>query len=240
METNSESRLAATASRVPSARRWTCAALLVGLLAGLCASPTAAQEAHLRVHRDDDQLLVDWTLRAVFDPDVEASLRSGLPARLRLSVELWQHRSTLWDRHVLTQILDYRILFDLLDERFEVIDEDGERVLSRSDLVEIEDALGREADFPLCPLDEISSDRRFYVVLDLRLEPLSVEEIRDLERWLQGSLGSHSERRGLSGFSRHLVGVLKSQVGLGEKRTVIRTPGFRVPQLRNDDVGPGN
>jgi hypothetical protein len=208
------------------------------LLALLCAGPGLAwaQEARVRVHRDDDQLLLDWTLRAVFDAEVERSLRSGLPARLRVKVELWRDRTTFWDQHVLTQVLDHRILFDLLDERFEVIDESGERVLSRPELEEVEEVLGSESAFPLCPLDEISPERRFYVVLDVRVEPLSVEEIRDLERWLRGSLSSRSERSGFSGISRHLVGVLKSQVGLGEKRTVVRTPGFRTPDLRADDV----
>ena len=200
------------------------------------ASGAWAESIDLQVYRDDDRLLSDWDVQSVLSRDVVESVRSGLPALVRVRLELWRQRSTLWDQLVLERQLEFRVLYDLLDERFEVIDEGGDRLLSTDSLEELHELLGGEQAFPLCALEELSENRRYYLVMDLRIEPLSLEEIRDLERWLRGSLGSSGrDKRAVGAFPRQLFGVLKSRVGLGERRRTERGEVFRLRELSRVD-----
>lgn len=41
---------------------------------------------------------------------------------------------------------------------------------------------------PICGLERLDEEDRYYAVVEIVVEPLSVEEVRDLERWLQGNL----------------------------------------------------
>lgn len=203
-------------------------ALLLVLLAVI---PSTADE--IRVGRSDDQLTVGFGLDRVLGEEVLESLRSGLPSRVRHRVQVWQQRSTLWDRQVLERQRGFRVVFDLIEETYDLFDEAG-LLETNLDLPELEERLAEMPPAPLCELERLDEGDRYYVVVEIVVEPLSVEEVRDLERWLQGSL-REGDDGGLGRLPSQLLGVFKSRVGLGERRHVVQGSVFRVDELREDE-----
>lgn len=197
---------------------------LLLLLGGI--APARADDVRVDVTARDGQLHVDVRADEVFDDGVERALRSGLPARVTLAVELWRD-GTLWDDFVLEHRSEQRVLYDLLDERFDVIDEFGDVLLRTASADTIARWLEEIDDLPLCSLDDLDRDRSHYVAVSIRLEPLTVEEVRDLERWLSGNLRTAGDDGMLERVSRQLFGVLKGRVGLGDRDAEGRSDDFR-------------
>lgn len=203
------------------------------LLALTCVVVSAqADDLQIDVHAVEGELRIDLRAQDVLDDDVERALRSGLPARVRLTVELWNASGWL-DRFVLDHRSEHRVLFDLLDERYDVIDDRGEVVFRSTRRREIEDWIERLDDLPLCFLDDLETDDGYYVAVEFRVEPLTLEEVRDLERWLRGNLSADADESMLSRVSRQLFGVLKGRVGLGDREVRGRSKRFEPGALRD-------
>lgn len=181
---------------------------------------------------EDGTLYVDARATDLFGLELDESLRSGLPARLEVDLILFERRSALWDREVTRASWTVSVIFDLLDERYSVLDAAGSLLLETADLVEVEEfAAGLEL-WPLCTLDEVAADRVHYLGVDFRVEPLSIEEVRDLERWLRGNV---RQGRRLSDVPGQLVGILRSRLGLGDSHERGRSADFRPSRLPGAD-----
>lgn len=198
------------------------------ILLALClvvAPVSYAGDVDVKVESRDGELLVDLRVDGLFDEDVERALRSGLPARVGLAVELWADGG-LWDHFVLDHRSDHRVVFDLLDESYDVVDDRGDFVLREATRDQVADWLQRIDDLPLCLLEDLESGRNHYVAVEVHLAPLTLEEMRDLERWLRGSLRRDEDESMLGRVSRQLFGVLKGRVGLGDRDVDGRSEHF--------------
>lgn len=213
---------------MPSARRW---ATLCGMLLVCTAGTALAREAQVAVFRGPDDLLVDVRTDDLVDEDVQRALRSGLPARVRLRMELWARRSVLWDELVIALQTEVRVVFTLLDERFDVLDDAGRLVFTSADVADVVRWLENVRALPLCALDELEPGRKHYVTAELRLDPLTVEEVRDLRRWLRGALTEEDERSSVERLSGQLLGVVKGKLGLGDRQRSGRSPSFELEEL---------
>jgi hypothetical protein len=178
-----------------------------------------------------DWLLAEIHTEGLFDEEVMDALHSGLPARLRYEVELWRARSSLWDQLVHAELFEYRIHYDVLAERYRVFEAEGGEILTTSSLRELKGLLSRD-EIELMGLEELDEERRYYAVAEVRWDPLSVEEIRDLENWLRGSVSSKDKGGGIVGISGHLIGLLRNEVGLGGRSSRGRSQDFEPGALR--------
>lgn len=204
--------------------------LAASLLVVGSVGPVLADDVRVDVTARDGQVRVHVRAGAVFDDGVERALRSGLPARVSLAVELWRD-GRLWDDFVLEHRIEQRVLYDLLDERFDVIDDRGEVLLRTTSTDTVARWLQEIDGLPLCAVDDLDGDREHYVAVSIRLEPLTVEEVRDLERWLSGNLRTAGDDGVLERVSRQLFGVLKGSVGLGDRDASGRSDDFRPRDL---------
>lgn len=220
-------------SPIEVGRRWPAwlRAGVWGILIMSLAASAAAADAEVEVFVGDDDLLVDVRTTDLVNDDVQRALRSGLPARVRLRVELWARRSVLWDELVLTVQTDLRVVYLLIDERFDVLDDTGQLVFTSADAEDVARWVGSVHALPLCALDEVESNRSHYVTAELRLDPLTVEELRDLRRWLRGAFSEDGERSSVERLSGQLLGVVKGKLGLGDRRRRGRSADFELDAL---------
>jgi len=89
--------------------------------------------------------------------------------------------------------------------------------------------LGREVGFEVTSAEELGPGVRYYVVVEVLLSPLSVEEVRDLQEWVRGNLRGGKGR--LGGLSEQILGIFRNKMGLGERRGLARTPAFEPGEL---------
>jgi hypothetical protein len=211
------------------AKRCLLAALLALSAASLGLPAARAGEAALALQAPElveGALLVRFTLSGIFDEDVRASLDTGLPATLAFRWQLWQEREGWWDRGLEAGGAWYRIFYDVLERRYQLFDASGRRVAGCATLDEVDAELCREQGLRVPLPRGIRPDRRYFLELEARLEPLDVNEIRDLEGWLGGSMRESGSRGLMTGASRYAVGMLKKMAGMGSRRAQARSEAF--------------
>lgn len=179
------------------------------LLMGAGAAPAAAQAPEFAL-----TYLPDLAYRPLAhvgpvldDEDLEETARAGVPIRLRMRVELWRDGWT--DDLVATEAWTAVLAFDPLTEEFLVRGRSADAPVRRfASYPDARQAI--EGNYPL----QIRPGRtgRYYYLGRLEIETLSLSDIQELERWLQGEL--QPAVRG----DRSVTGAL----GDGAKRLMIR------------------
>jgi hypothetical protein len=198
--------------------------------AGARALPAAAAAGgggELRLgepYRQQGRVCLDWSLYDFFDDEVLAALESGLPATIVVRWRIWRERPSWWDHEVDAGSARFRIFYDVLEERYDAFDDRGRNIVTADAIDEVEGTLCRDRRLVTIPADELRADRGYYVEVEVRLEPLDEDEIRDLEGWLHGRRDGGQEL--LSGLAQHAVGFLKDMAGLGSRAVWARTETF--------------
>jgi hypothetical protein len=199
--------------------------LLLFLLLGVRA-PAAAQgpPVSLRLEEGGAALVIGPVLA---DRELADAAGSGLPIRLRVRAELW--RDKFIDELTAESTWSIVLAFEPLSRRFFVratTDDEASRVFASFDAARA--AVERAYLLRISPRRE----GRYYYTASLEIETLSVSDLQELERWLQGDLrpavgGDQSIPGALGdGAKRLLIRVL----GVPSRRFEARTARFRVPR----------
>jgi len=159
------------------------------------------------------------------DMELVQTVLSGLPLRIRLRVQLW--KDGFFDSQKGQYEWRGSVLLDPLTHRFRVQSSERTGVGTQvNTLEEARDALQLTLNVPLRP----NEPGKYYYVAGLEMETLSLTDLEELQRWLQGELvpaveGDRDVEGALAtGFRRILVRML----GLPAKRFQIQSPSFRV------------
>lgn len=161
------------------------------------------------------------------DAELADATRSGLPVRLRIRVELW--RDEFVDDLIESTSWSTVIAYEPLTRRFFVRSTAGD---SHSRMFTTFDA-ARTAVERAHPLRSFARrEGRYYFTASLDIETLSLSDLKELERWLQGDL------QPAVGGEQSIPGAL----GEGAKRLLIRVLGVpnRHYETRSDRfrIGP--
>jgi hypothetical protein len=185
------------------------------LLLAALASPLApvlgppGQQGHVAVNFDAAAayrpvLTVGPVLRG---REIEHAARSGLPVRVRMRVELWKDRFI--DQLVDSTSWTIVIAFEPIGEQFFVRSlPAGGGARRYASFAEARQTV--EADYPLRL--QPRSAGRYYYTATVQVERLSVSDLEELERWLQGEL-----QPAVSGQRS-----IPNAIGQGAKRLMLR------------------
>jgi len=159
------------------------------------------------------------------DPALVETVESGLPLRIRMRIQLW--KDGFFDNQKGQYEWRASVLFDPLTRRYRV--QASERTgaeVEVNTLEEAQAALQLTLDIPIQPMES----GRFYYVAIVEMETLSLSDLEELQRWLQGDLAPVVAGEGdvegalAKGFRRVLVRML----ALPAKRFTVYSPGFEV------------
>jgi hypothetical protein len=193
--------------------RWLLLALVV-----LRGAPAAAQEGGgfaVRVGTAAEGWRALLQVPALLDDrGLADALGSGLPLRFRLRIELWE--KGLFDRLADAQEISLALLQDPLDRSLTLETERSSRRYATA--VDAQAAV-RAA---LRPSVRPRREGRFYYLASLEVETLSLSDLEELERWLQGEL-----QPAVSGQR-----PVPAAIGQGARRLLLRL--LDLPQRRID------
>jgi len=224
-------------------RSWTLL-ILAALIpaASRAADPLALEDLGVR------QGMVTATVRLTegFDAETRTSVERGLPITVRYTVELWRKRRLWFDKQLDSRVRSFRVRYDPGERLFAVSGADRYRV--RETFQSLDAALERLSPrildvYPRAALEEGST---YYVTVEMAIQPLTVEEFRELDGWISGRIrgedGSDdeddlSEGDG-GGVSGALFGFLIDLAGFGDKILETETPGFKPSSLPELDGTP--
>jgi hypothetical protein len=161
----------------------------------------------------------------VADPSILNAVHDGLPLRIRILVQLW--KDGFFDDQKGQHEWRGTLIFDPLTRRYRV------QSMARpgaeeevNTLEEVRGAFQQTLNIPITPPEP----GRYYYMADVQMETLSLSDLEELQRWLQGELapavaGEQDVEGALAkGFRRVLVRML----GLPARRFQIQSPTFRV------------
>ncbi len=211
-------------------------AVLLALLATALGSPLAAQRPGLEIQLPaaarvtQDGPLVQ-ARRVLSDARMRELLESGFPARLRYRLELWSeerfadqlHRAVEWEALV---------RWRGTDQRYEVSQRVGDRVLSLGAFARLEDAEAA-AERPLrVPIVAPARDRRYYYQATLEVRTLSVSDLDEVNAWLRGELTPAVRGRGNPGaaLTSGLRNLTTRLLGGERREYATRSVVFRPPR----------
>ncbi|HSM03023.1 MAG TPA: hypothetical protein VK858_00285 [Longimicrobiales bacterium] len=158
------------------------------------------------------------------DGGLRRALHSGLPIRVEVSVELW--RDGFFDQQVDGGTWRASIIHDAVTEsyEFQVV---GEEPLSLPSMARVAEALQAGFRSTVRPQGE----GRYYYLAEVEMQTLSLSDLEELRRWLQGDLGPavQGERSPESAVGRGLRRVMVRALGLPARRERLRTSTFDWP-----------
>ncbi|MEO6463061.1 MAG: DUF4390 domain-containing protein [Candidatus Eisenbacteria bacterium] len=205
------------------------AALAIPLLAAALAPSSAAavKLGAVRVTRVEDHATVELAMTGVLSPPVRESLERGMPATVRLSVELWRARPGWFDEMVRTERAEMRIARNAWSDEFQMRRQAGP-LLTLLDLDETERELERPIRVRVLPLARLRQDARYYAIARVEVKPLTVEDIEEVEDWLSGE-AKRTGKPGPGSIARlptFMMGLLANLSGHGDETAAVRTGAF--------------
>ena len=174
-------------------------------------------------------------LAAVLDDGgLRRALHSGLPIRIEVSVELW--RDGFFDQQEAGGTWRASVLHDAVTQTYEFQIEDQEPV-ALPDLDRVAQEL--QAGFQ----SEVRPRRpgRYYYLAEVGMQTLSLSDLEELGRWLQGDLGPvvEGQEPAETAVARGLRRVMVRALGLPARREKLRTPTFEWPPPEPDPPPDG-
>lgn len=165
------------------------------------------------------------------DARMRELLQSGFAARLHFRTELWAD-GRFFDE--LTRTAEWEVLVRQrgVEQTYEVLQLVGGRVLSLGAFARLEDAQAAAERPVRVPVSAPRQDRRFYYQATLDVEVLSVSDLDELGRWLQGDLtpAVRGERNPGTAFTRGLRSLTTRLLGGERRQYVTRSASFRPPR----------
>ena len=157
------------------------------------------------------------------DQQLGDALRSGLPLRVKVRVELW--RDGLFDHLESNEMWTTVVLFEPLDEQY-IVRLPGGQVRRFAAYGEARAAL--ESQYPLAIAPRRSG--RYYYTATLEIETLSLSDLDELQRWLRGELGPavSGERSIGSAMGEGAKRLLIRMLGLPSRRIEARSDRFTI------------
>lgn len=197
------------------------------LLAAAAAAAFAVDLADVRVTRVDAYVAVLLRTTHVLSPRVRDSLERGMPATVRLNVDVWKVRPGWFDQMVHTERAELRVARNAWSDEYQMRRDSGPLV-TLLDLDEVERELERPSRVRVLPLADMDPDARYYAIARVEVKPLTVEDIEEVERWLSGE-AKRVGKPGPGSIARlpaYMIGVLANLSGLGDETATHRTGTF--------------
>lgn len=160
----------------------------------------------------------------IHDPQLMEAIHSGLPLRIRIQTHLWENG--FFDDELGRHEWRASVIFDPLTRRYRVQSGRGGSIREVNTLEEAEEVLQQTLEIPLRP----GKEGEFYYLADVELETLSLSDLEELERWLQGELSpAVSGEEDVSGaLARGFRRVLVRMLGLPTRKFQLRSPSFEI------------
>jgi hypothetical protein len=157
-------------------------------------------------------------MRMLSDGKIRELIRNGFPAELRFRLELWR-AGGVFDEIEQTTQWEVLVSYNAYTQTYNVVRRQGTTIEDFGGFATVEAAESAIEQVHQVPLRPTRPGTRYYYLVVLDVESLSVSDLDELQRWLKGELqpAVRGKRAPLSALRRGF-GTLLSRVLGGETR----------------------
>ena len=218
---------------MPLLRPWIVLVFFFFLLPGM---PWAARGISFDNFRVQEEWLeLDFEFEEGFSDEVVETLERGLPATVVYRIELWRSRARWFDRLEASRFLTFQVEHDPWIGAYRVRGPAMEPRLCPT-LGDLEEEVLRLEGIRLTPLDRLKGEEAHYFALRAEVRPVELEQIREIEAWLEGTLPGdekgQDEDGGIWNIPERLFGFVADFAGFGEESIEAKSITFRPAALR--------
>lgn len=209
------------------------ACLAASLLLGSLAPARSAETFEASVERvwfRADTLRVDFDIVGLFSDRIRDGLTRGLPMTYNIQIDLWRTRAGWWDALESRSLRRFKIQRNVFDDRFFIHGDDGRRLFV-PDLDTLERHLSLRRAELVATIAALPREKHYYVAVTPSIRPLTIEDIQEVEAWLNGEIEETKDESAISlitGVPSVFFNVLVDLAGLGDKSTLARSATFRL------------
>jgi len=133
---------------------------------------------------DSTMLLVDFHAEALIDDAIRERLRSGFTTIFEYQVQLWSKKTLIFSQLICEKPFRLKLAYDNWDKRYRVITPTEDR--KTTSLQKVEEMCLDFQKFELIPINKLKVKTNYSVTVLLLIKPISVENLQEIERALQG------------------------------------------------------
>lgn len=178
----------------------------------------------------DGKLKVHFFVGSLLNRDVFNSLQKGMTAAVEYQIQLWKEQKNWVDQLVTEEFCRMKIGYDSWEKRYILTLRDGTSTLVNEDGVW--EHCAKLSGFPLADAEKLEANRRYRIVIRITFQPMSIENVEDIKRWLSGEAGEinpkaiQASKSPLKKAGDWMVGLVVNLSGFGDKVILAQSQPF--------------
>ena len=166
----------------------------------------------------------------MFNKDVFQGLQKGMTAAVEYQIQLWKQQKNWVDQLVTETTYRMKIGYDAWERRYVLMRATGESVFLDEDGVW--EQCARLSAFPLLEAGKLEPERRYRIVIRITFQPMSMENVEDIKRWLSGEAEGinptaiRTDQSPLKKAGDWLLNLVVNLSGFGDKVLLAKGPPF--------------
>jgi hypothetical protein len=184
----------------------------------------------------DNYLVVDFHADSLLNHHLLNGMRRGLTSSAQFRVQLWQKRRRWFGSNLLTERrYEIKSTYDTWEQKYVLITAEERRLTSAMDFVRRQWERHRVA---LAEVSRLDSLHRYFVAIELQVEPVSKESLNEIRGWLAGEIKTVTQRDSADAAGDkkrkdvpdRLLDLIINLTGFGKRVISVKSGMFRVNQ----------
>ena len=166
------------------------------LMVWLSTAAAVAQEARVVIDSlrlEASAFNVDFHVDSLLTTTLLNGMQRGLTSSAQFRVQLWRKRSRWFGSTFLAERrYEIKSTYDAWERKYVIVTAGERRLTSGLDLVRR--WWEQHRDVALAETKQLQSDRRYFVTIELLIEPVSKENLNEIRGWLAGEVKTSAKR----------------------------------------------
>ncbi|MCG3119470.1 MAG: hypothetical protein ALAOOOJD_01879 [bacterium] len=166
------------------------------ILCWLATAPVWAQETRVRIDSlrvQESYLYADFHVDSLLTTHLLNGMQRGLTSSAQFRVQLWRKRSRWFGSTLVTERrYEIKSTYDPWEQKYVIVTAEERRLTSALSL--LRRWWEQHRGVALAAVKEFNSARRYFVTIELLVEPVSKESLNEIRGWLAGEVKTAAPR----------------------------------------------
>ena len=180
---------------------------------------------------DAGQLRLSYHVEGLLDSKMTEGLQKGFTSEIVHHVCLWKSKKVI--SSISSEIIyPVKVFYDEWQSKYAVATTTESRLTAH--LETVDEMCSGLRHFALCDTSSLDEEAKYYLTIEVKIQPISNESYQELRDWISGSTDKQDERPQKAKRGR-FAGMLMDMMGLGDKTLLHKSKDFVITGKRTID-----